>query len=55
MAEGVARLLRDPWQIAEFELGPDEYFVVGDNRGMPMELHTMGRVAKDRLIGPVLW
>jgi len=55
MAEGLAWLLRDPWQIAEFELGPDEYFVVGDNRGMPMELHTMRRVAKDRLIGPVLW
>ncbi len=55
MAEGVARLMRDPGQIAEFELAPDEYFVVGDNRGMPMEPHTMGRVAKDRLIGPVLW
>lgn len=47
--------LRNPWQIAEFTLGADEYFVVGDNRGMPMELHTMGRVARDRLIGPVLW
>lgn len=47
--------LRDPWQIDEFVLGADEYFVVGDNRGMPMEWHTMGRVAKDRLIGPVVW
>lgn len=47
--------LRNPWQIDEFALRADEYFVVGDNRGMPMELHTMGRVAGDRLIGPVLW
>lgn len=47
--------LRHPWHIAEFVLAPDEYFVIGDNRGMPMEMHTMGRVAKDRLIGPVLW
>lgn len=47
--------LRNPWRIDEFALGADEYFVVGDNRGMPMELHTMGRVAGERLIGPVLW
>lgn len=47
--------LRNPWRIDEFALGADEYFVVGDNRGMPMELHTMGRVAGNRLIGPVLW
>ena len=47
--------LRNPWQIDAFVLGDDEYFVVGDNRGMPMALHTMGRVAGDRLIGPVLW
>lgn len=47
--------LRNPRHSAEFSLGPDEYFVVGDNRGMPMELDTMGRVVRDRLIGPVLW
>jgi hypothetical protein len=36
-------------------LQPEQYFVVGDNRGMPMELHTMGTVAAGRLIGPVVW
>ncbi len=63
MAEGLARLFigANPARtlvrvvVLEFVLGADEYFVVGDNRGMPMELHTMGRVTKDRLMGPVLW
>ncbi|MEP7117706.1 MAG: signal peptidase I [Acidobacteriota bacterium] len=48
-------IFRSPWQVAEFQLGPAEYFVIGDNRGMPMEMHTMGRVAAERLIGPVIW
>jgi hypothetical protein len=39
----------------EFRLGPDEYFVVGDNRGLPIEMHTTGRVARARSVGPVLW
>ncbi len=46
---------RSPWQVAEFDMGPAEYFVIGDNRGMPIAMHTMGRVAADRLIGPVIW
>jgi signal peptidase I len=46
---------RRPWRMAEVALGADQYFVVGDNRGMPMELHTMGTVARERLIGPVVW
>jgi signal peptidase I len=47
--------LRQPWRMAETVLQPEQYFVVGDNRGMPMELHTMGTVAAGRLIGPVVW
>lgn len=47
--------LRMPWRMAEVTLTPDQYFVVGDNRGMPMELHTMGTVSGERLIGPVVW
>jgi signal peptidase I len=46
---------RRPWRMAELTLGADQYFVVGDNRGMPMELHTLGTVARERLVGPVLW
>ena len=33
--------------MAETRLEPEQYFVVGDNRGMPMELHTLGTVAAD--------
>jgi signal peptidase I len=46
---------RRSWRLAELTLGADQYFVVGDNRGMPMELHTMGTVSRPRLVGPVLW
>ncbi len=46
---------RARWQMAPTLLGADEYFVVGDNRGMPMAQHTFGRVDRDRLIGPVVW
>jgi signal peptidase I len=46
---------RRPWRLAEVSLGADQYFVVGDNRGMAMELHTLGTVSRPRLVGPVLW
>lgn len=46
---------RARWQMAPTTLTADEYFVVGDNRGMPMAQHTMGRVDRARLIGPVAW
>lgn len=46
---------RASWTMAATTLAADEYFVVGDNRGMPMAQHTMGRVARARLIGPVAW
>jgi signal peptidase I len=44
---------RDDWWLTEARLGSDEYFVVGDNRSMPMHLHDMGTVPRGRLIGPV--
>lgn len=40
------------WELAPTVLGADEYFVVGDNRGMPMALHEMGTTTRARLIGP---
>ena len=44
---------RDDWWLAEATLGADEYFVVGDNRSMPIHLHDMGTVSRARLIGPL--
>lgn len=39
------------WNLDPVELGPDEFFVVGDNRSMPMHLHTFGRAERARILG----
>jgi signal peptidase I len=46
---------RAPWQMREMALGPDDFFVVGDNRGMRMEQHEFGRVRRERIAGPLLF
>jgi signal peptidase I len=48
-------LSRANWQLTEVTLGGDDYFVVGDNRGMPMAQHEFGVATRDRLIGPKLF
>lgn len=42
---------RGHWDLKEQLLSGDEYFVVGDNRGVPMHLHTFGKVKRHRIIG----
>ena len=34
---------------------PDEFFVVGDNRSMPIEFHIFGRARSTRIAGKVLF
>ncbi|MGE3275791.1 MAG: signal peptidase I [Vicinamibacterales bacterium] len=46
---------RADWQMAPARLGPDQYFVVGDNRGMPRANHDMGAVRRERLVGTVVF
>lgn len=46
---------RARWNMAATSLVPGQFFVVGDNRGMPMDLHTFGTVDRADLIGPVFW
>ena len=46
---------RRPWNLDGVTLGPREYFVVGDNRGMRIELHDLGTVRRDRIVGQMLW
>lgn len=46
---------RAPWQYDEIQLGPDEYFAMGDNRGMRQELHDFGRVRRSRILGKVVF
>lgn len=49
---------RLPWNWpasgAERLLGPDEYFVVGDNRSMAMDAHFFGIAERRRILGEVL-
>jgi len=56
------RLLQEPyestlhcdWSRAAEKLGPDQYFVVGDNRTMPQESHYFGRCKRSQIVGKVL-
>jgi signal peptidase I len=43
---------RAAWQLDEVTLGADDYFVVGDNRGMAITEHEFGTATRTRLIGP---
>ncbi len=42
------------WTLPTVALGPDEYFVAGDNRAMPIEEHAAGLVSGRRIAGG-LW
>ncbi len=42
------------WEREPVELGPDEFFVVGDNRTMPMRDHTFGIAKRERILGKLM-
>lgn len=42
------------WNVPDTKLGATEYFVVGDNRSMPQQLHEFGKVIGSRIIGKLL-
>lgn len=42
------------WQLAEREIKPGYVYVVGDNRGTPMQQHKFGQVKSTRIIGGVI-
>jgi signal peptidase I len=46
---------RRPWDVEEVTLGPREYFVIGDNRGMSVGQHDFGRAEVDRILGKVVF
>jgi signal peptidase I len=46
---------RAGWNLPAFTVGEDEYFVVGDNRGMAMENHDFGRAKRARIVGKLLF
>jgi signal peptidase I len=42
------------WEIEPIKLEPNQYYVVGDNRSMPENLHEKGRPLRDHIMGKVL-
>jgi signal peptidase I len=42
------------WEHAPKRLGPNEYYVVGDNRSMDFEQHTQGIADRDKIVGKIL-
>ncbi|MGA2176134.1 MAG: signal peptidase I [Verrucomicrobiota bacterium] len=42
------------WNAAPVTLGPEEYFMVGDNRSMPQKEHTFGKAERGRIVGKAL-
>ena len=46
---------RRPWNIDEVELRAQEYFVIGDNRGMNAPDHDFGRVSRSKIAGRVVF
>ena len=45
---------RLPWNIQESQLGPDEVFVIGDNRSMLEKHHDFGRADRGRILGRMI-
>ena len=46
---------RAPWDVPQTRLGRDEYFLIGDNRGMQAELHDFGKASRSRIVGRVVF
>lgn len=46
---------RRPWQVQELTLGTNEYFVIGDNRGMNAADHDFGGVEASRIAGRIVF
>jgi len=42
------------WNVDETLLGPDEVFVIGDNRSMPARYHDFGRADRSRILGRLI-
>jgi signal peptidase I len=42
------------WERPPKRIGPNEYYVVGDNRSMDFEQHTQGIADRDKIVGRIL-
>lgn len=43
------------WNLPPREVEPGQVYLVGDNRGMPIEEHDFGQTSVRRLVGVPLW
>ena len=39
------------WEAEPIQCSANEFYVVGDNRSMPFDLHTKGRAERERIVG----
>lgn len=46
---------REPWNLPPRKVDSDHVYVVGDNRGMPMDNHAFGQTEVRRIAGGPLW
>jgi signal peptidase I len=42
------------WEMPPEAVGPDEFYVVGDNRSMARDYHLQGRAKRERILGKLL-
>ena len=43
------------WTLPPRTIAPGHVYVMGDNRGVPPDVHVGGETARRRLVGPLLW
>ena len=43
------------WNMSPFKLGFDEYYVVGDNRGMSIDDHWNKKIRREQIVGRILF
>ncbi len=48
-------VLRGGWTTRAYTLGPDEYYVAGDNRSGPIEAHATGIARRRQIAGELAW
>ena len=54
LPEPYLKLPSKDWESPPKQLGPEEFYVVGDNRSMSFENHTKGGAERKRIIGKIL-
>lgn len=45
----------DPWTLSARTVEPGKVYVVGDNRRVPMQVHSFGQTSVNRIMGGPLW